>query len=87
MGIEVLVVLARTKGAILFRDKEEQGCLGGLGWNNMSSFQMFFNECLTGLHFLGVEWVYLGDFWSEARFKVNDVVVWMMRWEFFMGFL
>ena len=46
---------------------------------------MFFNECFASLHFLGVQGIYLGDFREEARLKINDVVVWAMRWEFLMG--
>ena len=46
----------------------------------MSSFQIFFNESFASLYFLGVERVYLGDFWSECGLKVNGVILGLL-WE------
>ena len=48
---------------------------------------MFFNEQLACFHLEGVQWVYLGDLWDKVGFQVNDVVIWVMRWESFVGFL
>ena len=48
---------------------------------------MFFNECLAGFHFLGVERIYFGNFRGEVGFEIDDVVVWAMGWELVMDFL
>ena len=60
MGVKVTIVLAWTKGSIFLGDKEKEEACRDLG-DDATSFEMFFNECGTGLFFLGIEGVYLGD--------------------------
>ena len=87
MGVEISIVLAGVKGAIFLWDKEERGGLGRFGRDYTSSFQVLFDEHLTGFHFLRVQGVDFGDLRGESWPEVNDMVVGSMRWEFFMGFL
>ena len=82
-----MIILAGSKGAVFLWDKEEWGSLGRFGWDDTSSFQVFFYECLACLRLLRIEGIYLSNFWNEARFQVDDMLVWVMRWKFVMGFL
>ena len=74
MGVKVTIVLGWVKGSIFLGDKEERRGLRGFGRDNATSFEMFFNECSTGLFFLGIEGVYLGNFGYKCMFQVNGVI-------------
>ena len=68
MGVKVTIVLAWAKGSIFFGDEEEGRGLWGFRRDNATSFEMFFNECGTGLFFLEIERVYLGDLGNKHIF-------------------
>ena len=68
MGVKVTIVLAWMKESVLLGDEEERRGLQGFRWDNATSFEMFFNECSTGLFFLGIEGVYFGDFGHKHFF-------------------
>ena len=74
MGVKVTIVLAWVKESIFLGDEEERRGLQGFGRDNVTSFEMFFNECSTGLFFLGIEGVYLGNFGYKRIFQVNGVI-------------
>ena len=74
MGVKVTIVLAWAKRSVFLGDKEEGRGLQGFRWDNTTSFEMFFNECGTGLFFLGIEGVYLGDLGHKCIFQVNGVI-------------
>ena len=61
MGVKVTIVLAWAKRSVFLGDKEEGRGLWVFRRDDATSFEMFFNECSTGLFFLGIEGVYLGD--------------------------
>ena len=46
MGVDVVIVLAGTEHAVFPQDKEEEGCLWGLGGDDLSFLEVFINECL-----------------------------------------
>ena len=87
MRVEVTIVLTWAKSAILFGDKEKWESLRGFGWDYATGFQMFFDKCFTHFHLERVQRVYLGNLGNEAGLKVDDVIIWLVRWKFFMGFL
>ena len=60
VGVKVTIVLAWAKGSVFLGDEEGRG-LQGFRQDDVTSFEMFFNECGTGLFFFGIEGVYLGD--------------------------
>ena len=60
--IEVVVVLAGMKFAILLFDKEEGGCLGGVGGPDFSCSKVLFKEVLCGFLFIRGEGVDFSDF-------------------------
>ena len=67
MGVKVTIVLAWTKGSVFLGDKEGRS-IQGFRWDDATSFEMFFNKCGTGLFFLGIEGVYLGDLGYKCIF-------------------
>ena len=74
MFIEMSIVLAGAESSILFLDKEEWGCLWGLGLSDLARLKMFINKFLVGFHLLGIHRIGLGHFQYEDFFKVNGVV-------------
>ena len=68
VGVKVTIVLAWAKGSIFLGNEEEERGLRGFRWDNMTSLEMFFNKCGTGLFFLGIEGVYLGDLGHKCIF-------------------
>ena len=68
VGVKVTTVLAWAKGSIFLGDEEEGRGLWGFRWDNTTSFEMFFNKYSTGLFFLGIEGVYLGDLGHKCIF-------------------
>ena len=59
----------------------------GFGWDYPSSLEVFLDELLTGLLFLWVKRVYLGNLWNKRGFKVDGMVVGSMGREYIVGFL
>ena len=49
--IEVAIVLAGSESTVLFLDKEERRCLGGLRWADFSRVKVFINEVVGSLLF------------------------------------
>ena len=74
MGVKVMIVLAWVKESIFLGDEEEGRGLQGFRQDDATSFEMFFNESGTGLFFLGIEGVYLGDLGHKCIFQVNGVI-------------
>ena len=64
VAIEVSVVLTGLEASILFFDKEEGGCWGGLGWADFPRAEVFVHELVCGFLFFdgeGIEFSYLQD--------------------------
>ena len=74
VGVKVMIVLTWAKGSLFLGDKEEGRGLQGFKRDDATSFEIFFNECGTGLFFLGIEGVYLGDLGYKCIFQVNGVI-------------
>jgi len=55
MFIEVSVVLAWTESSVLLLDKEEGGCLGGVGGADFSGTEVFVEKFFGGEAFVGGE--------------------------------
>ena len=68
VGVKVTIVLAWAKGSVFLGDDEERRGLRGFRRNDATSFEMFFNECGTGLFFLEIKRVYLGDLGHKCIF-------------------
>ena len=65
MFIEVAVVLAGVEFAILLFDKEERGCLGGIGRMDLSGSQVLLKKVFGSLLFIRREQVDFANFWCE----------------------
>ena len=65
MFIEVSVVLARVEFAVLLLDKEEEGCLGGVGRMNLSGSQVFLEKVFDSFLFVRRKQVDFGNLWYE----------------------
>ena len=52
MFVQVSVILTGAEAAILFFNKEEQRCLGGVRRANLSTIEVFLEEVLSGFSFL-----------------------------------
>ena len=74
MEVKVIIVLAWAKRSLFLGDEEEGRGLRGFRQEDVTSFEMFFNECGTGLFFLGIVGVYLGDLGHKCIFQVNGVI-------------
>ena len=66
VGVQVMVVLTGAECAVFLWNEKEWRGLGGLQWYYASGFKMFFNECLAGFHFVGIERVYFGNFQNKC---------------------
>ena len=53
--VDVSIVLTGVEATILFLDKEERGCLQGIGGADLASFQVFIKEIFCCLSFFGGE--------------------------------
>ena len=85
MGIQVSVVLAWAQGAVFLGNKEEGRGLWRFRQDDMSGFQMFFDEGLACLHLLRVQGINFGDFRGKSWFEVNDMVIRLMWRKFVMS--
>ena len=85
MGIQISIVLTWAKGAIFFGDEEEQKGLWRFRGNDVSCFQVFFDEVFARFHLLRVQGVNFGDFQDKGWFEVNDMVVGSMQRKFVMS--
>ena len=73
--IEVVVVLTGMKFAILLFDKEEGGCLGGVGGPDFSYGKVLFKEALCGFLFIREGGVDFSDFWYKRFVKIYLIVI------------
>ena len=53
MFVQVSVILTGAETAVLLFDKEEWGCLGGVGRANLSTVEVFLEEVFGGFLFFG----------------------------------
>ena len=87
VGVQVVVILAWTKGSVLLWYEEEGGGLGGFRGYNLSCLKVFFDKGFTRFHFHWVERADFGDFGDEVWTKFNGMIVRVMRRELVMSFL
>ena len=55
MRVDIGIILAGAEHSILLWDKEERGCLWGLGRKDLFFLEILIDECFQGFHFLWVE--------------------------------
>ena len=48
MFVQVAIILARAETTIFLLDKEEWGCLGGVGRTDLSAVKVFLEEVFSG---------------------------------------
>ena len=75
MFIDVTVVLAWAKSAILLFDKEERRGLGGVGRVDFSRSEVFIQEVLGGFTLIQGEGVHFPDLWGEGVIEVYFMVI------------
>ena len=73
--VEVTIVLAGAEFAIFLFDKEERGCLGGIGRTNLSSSQVFLQEVLSSFLFIWRKWVDFAYLRREGFIKIDFMIV------------
>ena len=73
--IEASIILNRSQLAVSLLDEEEGGCVGRLGWLDVSLCILFLDEFLQCLVFCWCHWVYLARYgiWCVG-FEFNCVV-------------
>ena len=79
MAVKVAIVLTRSECSILFRNKEEWGCLWGFGGHDVSGLKMFFDESLTGFLFGRVKGVDFRNFWDKGILEFDGGIEGLMR--------
>ena len=84
--IDVSIVLTGARATIFFLDKEERGCLWGIGGVDFASFQVFIKEVLHCFLFFGGEGVYFADLRFKSFIKVYLVVIGARRRDMVCGF-
>jgi len=55
MRIYISIILAGTECSVLLWHKKEEGCLRGLGWEDLPFLEILIYECFQCFQFLGVE--------------------------------
>ena len=75
MFVKVVVVLARVKLAIFLLDKEERGCLRGVGRTNFPRCQVFFEEVLSSFLFIWGKQVDFAYLRHKVFVKVDLMVI------------
>ena len=73
--VEVSVVLAGVEFTILLLNKEEGGCLEGVGRTNLSCGKVFFEEVLSSFLFIRRKWIDFAYLRHERLIEVDLVVV------------
>ena len=73
--IDVAVVLAWAKSAILLFNKEERRGLGGVRWADLSRGEVFIQEVLSGFAFVWGEGIYFPDFRGESIVEIDFMVI------------
>ena len=79
MAVKVAIVLTRSECSILFRNKEEGGCLWGFGGHDASGFKMFFNESFTCFFFSRIKGVDFHNLWDKGILEFDGVIEGSMR--------
>ena len=75
MFIDVTVVLAWAKSAILLFDKEERRGLGGVGRADFPRSEVFIQEVLSGFSLVWGEGVHFPDLRGEGVVEVYFMVI------------
>ena len=65
MFIGVSVILARVEFAVLLLDKEEEGCLEGVGQMNLSGSQVFLKKVFGSFLFVRRKQVDFDNLWYK----------------------
>ena len=73
--IDIAVVLAWAKSAVLFFNEEERRGLGGVRWADLSRGEVFVQEVLGGFAFVWGEGIHFPDFRDEGVVEINFVVI------------
>ena len=80
MFIEIYVILARMKFAILLFDKEEGGCLKGVGRTDLFSSIVLIEKMFSGFLLIGEYQIDFTNLWHKGVIEINFVVI-EMGWE------
>ena len=75
------------KGSIFLWDEEEWGSLRGLGRNDMTSLEVFFDEGFTSIFLGRVEQIDFDNLGNKGVLEVNGVIKRSVRRKLFVGLL
>ena len=73
--VEVSIVLAGVEFAIFLLDKEEGGCLGGVGRTDLPDGQVFFEEVLSSFLFVRRKRIDFAYLRCESFVEIDLVVI------------
>ena len=74
--VKIAIILTGSKGPILFGHEEEWECLSRLEFNDLTIFEVFFNEGLAELSLGGVEQVGFSSSRDEGVLWLYSMVKW-----------